>query len=117
MKEFKGTPPPWTAVKGIFWTVENEDSYRIASCVESENVGLPERDDSQANALLIAAAPDLLKACQAAIDYDRAIARCGDDPETMASFCTAQGEDLDDLYSTWITTSREALFKALGVEK
>lgn len=58
----KHTPGPWIPLKGIFWSVENEDGYRIASLVESENIGLPPNDDSQANANLIAAAPDLLEA-------------------------------------------------------
>jgi hypothetical protein len=37
----------------------------------------------------------LAKAVQA---YDLAIQSCGNDPEMMASFCTAQGDNLDKLY-------------------
>lgn len=100
MKEFKGTPAPWTAVKGIFWSVENEEGYRIASCVESENIGLPERDDSQANALLIAAAPDLLEALQGLVEYI----------DHMHSIGHIQRPNQSSV-------AMEALFKALGVEK
>jgi hypothetical protein len=30
--------------------------------------------------------------------YDRAVESCANDPERMASFCSAEGEDLDRLY-------------------
>jgi hypothetical protein len=35
---------------------------------------------------------------RAVLAYDEAIQSCADDPETMSSFCTAQGDNLDDLY-------------------
>lgn len=70
----KHTPGPWIAVKGIFWSVENEQGYRIANLVESENIGLPPNDDSEANSSLIAAAPDFLQALieisNTTLDYD-----------------------------------------------
>ena len=59
-----------------------------------------------------AAAPDLLEACQAAIVYDAAIALCGNDPDQMASSCTATGDNLDALYSDWIGKARAAIAKA-----
>lgn len=100
MKEFKGTPAPWTAVKGIFWSVENEEGYRIASCMESENVGLPEKDASEANALLLAAAPDLLDALQGLMEYVDRMHSIGHIQRPNQS-CVAL----------------EAVHKALGVEK
>lgn len=48
-------------------------------------------------------------AARAAIAYDEAIASCGNDPAKMSSFCSAEGEDLDALYASWITKAREAL--------
>ena len=53
----------------------------------------------------------LTLACQAAIRYDDAIRSCANDPKKMASFCSAQGDDLDALYFDWITKARKALPK------
>ena len=57
---------------------------------------------------------DLVAACKAAIAYDNAIRNSANDPEKMASFCTAQGDDLDSLYESWISLSRAALKRAKG---
>ena len=54
----------------------------------------------------------LVAAAKAAIAYDSAIASCANDPCNMASFCTAEGDDLDSLYADWIDKSRAALAKA-----
>lgn len=51
----------------------------------------------------------LRSAARAAIAYDEAIQRCGNDPDSMSSFCTAEGDDLDSLYAAWISQSRAAL--------
>lgn len=51
----------------------------------------------------------LAGASRAAVAYDSAIAACGDDPNKMASFCTAQGDDLDSLYAEWICKAEDAL--------
>jgi len=32
------------------------------------------------------------------LEYDKAIKACANDPEKMSSFCTVQGDTLDDLY-------------------
>lgn len=63
---------------------------------------------------LILAAPELLAACEAAIKYDLAIASCGNEPHKMASFCTAEGVTLDDLYASWITKAKKAIAKTEG---
>lgn len=121
MNEFKGTPGPWVLgnVNHFHAQYVNKEGLEPAICsvlpLDEVSDGEWQRGrESQANARLISASHEMLKACQAAIAYDRAIARCGDDPETMASFCTAQGDDLDTLYAAWIDASREALEKALG---
>lgn len=55
---------------------------------------------------------DMLEALEAAAAYDDAIEMCGNSPERMASFCTAEGDDLDALYARWQSLSRAALAKA-----
>jgi hypothetical protein len=59
----------------------------------------------------------LRDACFAAIEYDKAIRACANDPEKMASFCTAQGQNLDDLYLAWIGATRNAIYKTGEEEK
>lgn len=61
------------------------------------------------NEKIIAAAPLLYEAALAGREYDRAIRKCANDPEKMASFCTAKGEDLDDLYMDWMTKIQAAM--------
>lgn len=51
----------------------------------------------------------LVKAAQAAIAYDKAIAACANDPASMSSYCTAHGESLDMLYANWIGAAEEAM--------
>ena len=58
------------------------------------------------------AAPDLLAACEAAIKYDAAIRGCANEPEKMATFCTARGDTLDTLYAEWVTLARAAIANA-----
>jgi hypothetical protein len=116
MMNARHTPGPWLVERNAdgdysVWTRQPHVGGLATIHVEDINGNYP----AEENAQLMAAAPDLLKACQAAIAYDRAIARCGDNPETMASFCTAQGEDLDDLYAAWINASKEAVARALNV--
>lgn len=62
----------------------------------------------------LAAVPELLSAAHAAIAYDAAIRRCGNDPALMSSFCSAEGEDLDALYARWIDSTRAAIAKITG---
>lgn len=54
----------------------------------------------------------LVLAAQAAVRYDEAITACGNDPELMATFCTAQGDNLDALYADWIIAAHTALAQA-----
>jgi hypothetical protein len=60
------------------------------------------------------ATPVLLDAARAAVKYDDAIRSCGNDPQKMSSFCTAQGEDLDKLYFEWMTLARKGVALAEG---
>lgn len=58
----------------------------------------------------------LKKSAETVIAYDLAIKSCADDPAKMATFCTAQGEDLDALYfaMTYAAREAEALASATG---
>jgi len=43
---------------------------------------------------------------RAVLAYDHAVQSCGDDPEKMVSFCTIEGDHLDDLYFRMIELAR-----------
>jgi hypothetical protein len=45
---------------------------------------------------------------EAVREYDEAIRSCANDPEKMASFCTAQGDDLDMLYFRMVNIVKRA---------
>lgn len=51
-------------------------------------------------------APKAILLAEAVLRYDAAIASCGNDPEKMASFCTAEGEDLDKLYFDMVNAAK-----------
>jgi hypothetical protein len=53
--------------------------------------------DAQAEQIARLAIP-LVQLARAAVAYDEAIKECANDPDRMASYCTAEGEDLDTLY-------------------
>lgn len=73
------------------------------------------RPDDDAEALVLESdAQMLLAAARAALAYDAAIQSCCNDPSRMASFCTAEGDDIDALYAAWIDASRAAIAKATG---
>ena len=50
-----------------------------------------------------------LNACRFAVKYDDAIKSCGNDPDKMSTYCTAQGESLDHLYTQWQTEAKRAI--------
>jgi hypothetical protein len=83
MSEFKGTPGPWGVVDlGDAHFVETNHRYAVSGglcgrVAKVEGMG----DEYLANARLIAAAPELLAACQAMI---RRIDNVGDDQDLMA---------------------------------
>lgn len=102
----KHTPGPWEAVCNDV-------------CVDGKILFLGTGEDYSkraANARLIAAAPEMLEACVAAMRYDEAIRGCADDPDKMSTYCTAQGEDLDALYMDWVGKAWRAIAKAKGGE-
>jgi hypothetical protein len=96
MPEHKYTPGPWEIQKA-------DDAYCIASIgnlVIMPAVGKVKHDNSEADARLIAAAPELLDACTALIDYDES-AEDGDVSMIMA-------------YAKATRLARKAIAKATG---
>ena len=69
-------------------------------------------DEAMANAQLIAAAPEMLAACLAGLEYDRAIQACGHHPEKWANFYATEGDILNKLYKDWQNRISAALTKA-----
>ena len=67
----KHTPGPWTAVKNsAYWEIDGPDDFGGVADTCASSAGEPDFGRSmalgEANARLIAAAPDLLAACKAA---------------------------------------------------
>ena len=127
----KHTPGPWKVslpdddYYGVIrvWchAKDSSDTIPVAICPQEHSASINmltgedlETNETAANARLIAAAPDGLEANLAVIAYDEAIQQCGNNPEKMASFCTARGDNLDILYSRMIDKARAAIAKAKG---
>lgn len=66
-------------------------------------------DDMVHRARMMLAGNDLIEAAKAALAYDEAIQACANDHTKMATYCTAQGDDLDALYLNWISASSRAM--------
>lgn len=104
------TPTPWCITReGPFGCEISGDVNNVAYCSAVRNE--PAKANAEHIVLCVNAHDDLVAAAQAAIEYDAAIAASANDPEKMASFCSAQGDDLDTLYDRWINLSRAALAK------
>ena len=68
MNEAKHTPGPWTRGKGKV-RVRTEDGTLVAECYTTQNrIRYPAPSEREANACLIEAAPDLLKAAKGCIE-------------------------------------------------
>lgn len=120
------TPGEWSATEALWIKLEKEHRVLFVPAWRREQA-LPSSGDERKQVIkdlvFIAAArtdsPRLLAhiealrvACQAALTYDRAIFRRGQDneiTESLARGAIAQGEDLDALYDNWITKARAAL--------
>lgn len=100
--------------------VIKSDAGRVAAVslrVEAKRGQAHAVDDPEAlaNAKLIAAAPDLLIACQAAIRYDESIAGKairGDVDLLATGGAIAASDNLDALYADWIDKARAAIARA-----
>lgn len=69
-----------------------------------------------ADRALIASAPLLFGALRAWDAYNAALEMCGNDPDAMASHCTAQGDTLDSLHATAVRLTHTALTSARGAQ-
>lgn len=111
------TPGPWDArpKRGdtdSWWVTASPKHWYVAECVARQA-------ENEANARLIAAAPDLLVAAQAALAYDEAIRQrglMGDKLERAPGLpgALAEGHDLDALYWDWQSKAIAAIAKAEG---
>lgn len=108
------TPGPWIARRGTIGTAQFHIAEMMPSAYPDMPPGFAPAAQQEANAALIVAAPELLDAARAAVRYDEAIQSCANDPEKMSSFCSAEDETLDDLYTDWIDKARAAIAKAEG---
>lgn len=85
MKEFKGTPGPWINVGG--WVDAEKRSGELSGIICSISAVAARNLDvvNDANANLIAAAPELLEALQIIInDCSRMIPKCAEEKEIAA---------------------------------
>lgn len=111
MSEIKHTPGPWywddryPASEGRkTWSLIGANGYGILSCDGEENS--PQGLNDHVNACLIAAAPELLEAAEAALKALEAIA----DEMTVGDRYTNAGQHLLDA----LTPCRDAIAKATG---
>lgn len=108
MNEFKGTKGEWNLITAIysskmfgthngFQIIGNNGRRFVCDVTLNNAVGIPE-DERQANAKLIAAAPDLLEALHNVLD---AVKRCEDREQTVS-------------YENCYKIAEKAIFKAIG---
>lgn len=104
MKEFKGTPGPWVTSKTdrSIGPVSRDDDQSYGMILPVAWVEFDGNDAfQQANANLIAAAPDLLKELQKLREY-------------VINVCGVDDEDCDSEHP--LMSSQSAISKALGEE-
>jgi hypothetical protein len=111
------TPGPWSknGLPRDFIGIETDDVY-VAHVLRDGHTPDGGPLQAVANARLIAAAPELLAAAKAALAYDAAIWRRGQDGtyDTDPLGAIAEGHDLDALYMDWRNKARDAVAKATG---
>jgi len=101
---------PWSAIDYGF-------GAELIKSADGKELAMRQDGASVADMRLMAAAPELLEACKAALAYDQAIRACADDPDRMSTFCTAEGDDLDALYFAWMSKSQAAVAKVNGEQE
>ena len=87
MSVTKHTPGPWTHIPGGF-TIKAPSDHHSFQLIASLSTGMKTRSEVEANARLIAAAPDLLEALQTIAGYLDDTAACNSD-KAMASTARA----------------------------
>lgn len=109
------TPPPYLTACNTIYAEERPGRVKFHAIIKGP-YGHSRSANLIATAAFLAHAgnchAELMEAAKAAVAYDQAIESCGNNPNGMASFCTAEGADLDALYLDWRTKARAALAKA-----
>lgn len=95
MKEFKGTPGPWTG-KEVGVAKQDDAGLQLGFVMTIDE---KRRDECGANAYLIAAAPELLEALRQLRDY-------------VEDVCAVSSSDCDKEHPLMLATA--AINKALG---
>jgi hypothetical protein len=106
------TPGPWKIQRH---TLADKEFSVGPATIAYDDV---DHDEQDANAALIAAAPELLEACEAAIRYDAALQKRvvnGVINIMDTGGAVAMGDDLDALYNDWIDKCGVAIRKARGL--
>lgn len=106
------TKGPWTVHLGS--VVSNLKPEKIDSTYDTWNT-IADINNAQ-DAALIASAPDMFEALEAALKYDKAISGRAEDGTIKLDprGAVAEGIDLDALYFDWIDKSKKAIAKAKG---
>lgn len=100
--ETKHTPAPWSFVKRAGdYEIEKERPYSLITRLEQQQFYA----ETEANAQLIAAAPELLEALEYALEL---VQRCAGNLED-------DGEEQDHVYANVINPARVAIAKAKGI--
>lgn len=66
----------------------------------------PDPEGMKLARLIVESVNGTTKLAAAVLAYDKAIESCANDPAKMASFCSAQGDNLDMLYHAMLTAAR-----------
>lgn len=94
MSDSRHTPGPWTATLGYTPTVKAGDTLLAAPSARADDLGGRQLSELHANARLIAAAPDLLAACEEALRLleDQRLYDATTDEMLRAAIHKAKGE-------------------------
>lgn len=96
------------------WIILDADGYgviRVAFQGEAKRGkgwDAPDPEGMKLARLIVESINGTVKLAAAVLAYDTAIESCANDPAKMASFCSAQGDDLDALYLRMVSAARSA---------
>ena len=121
----KHTPGPWYYAENTefgstrFYIAQAEGAeftphYSDVATVYAETCSGDEMPIQEANARLIAAAPELLEALESAIDSDGGTHYDGEDDEVGERSCCGEVSYKPHLHDCWVVKARAAIAKAKG---
>lgn len=108
MSNAQHTPGPWS-------TAPTQSDHGKTTCIQDASgliiakIPWPSESIDEANARLMAAAPEMYEACKAAVAYDDACEECGDDPYDRITYRNPEGKSIDLLRNEWINATRDIL--------